>query len=382
MSVDQPSGKLRSWPVYVLTLASCAIFLGLALMTFQINTDDATPARPDSGPRASRLLSSWQAIVRPVAPVGRAVVNAAAVPSASTAPVILSRVPDDGKTGADLPEDLAEDLATVDVDEWASSVRWSPDRSGTFRTVCVRLCDGAFFPISFATTRDRFKIDAARCKSECGSPVRLFVGPPDGDADDLADVKGNGYAQLSTAFKFRTVYDASCTCKAHPWEAAERARHQGLAEAAKTAALKPVGQETRAASQAAIMTPQLADRTEISALHPQQSLRTIAPTEPARLVAARPESVAVTGSVAAAITVVEVNDRRLTGSRPVGRGVAKKAAKVPSTASVSVIVNPFQVVIGPPPKVAKAKLRAVDTSMQRPFKPKEYWRLSYWDVSN
>jgi len=252
----------------------------------------------------------------------------------------------------------------------------------------VRLCDGAFFPISFATTRDRFKIDAARCKAECGSPVRLFIGPPDGETDDLADVKGNAYAQLPTAFKFRTVYDVSCTCKAQPWEAAERARHQRLADAAKTvepksAALNSAGEETLAVKQAVLMTSQSTDRTEISALHPQQSLRTVAPTEPARLVAARPESVAIAGSVAAAIAVVEASERKLTGSRPVDRGLAKKAAKARTAASGAAIVTPFQVVVAPPPKkAAKPKLRGMDVSMQRPFKPKEYWRLSFWEVSN
>src|SRR5690606_29512315 len=34
-------------------------------------------------------------------------------------------------------------------------------RHGTYRTVCVRLCDGFFFPISFATTPDRFGADEA-----------------------------------------------------------------------------------------------------------------------------------------------------------------------------------------------------------------------------
>ena len=27
-------------------------------------------------------------------------------------------------------------------------------QSGTYRTVCVRTCDGAYFPISFATVRN------------------------------------------------------------------------------------------------------------------------------------------------------------------------------------------------------------------------------------
>src|SRR4029077_15315068 len=32
-------------------------------------------------------------------------------------------------------------------------------QSGTFRTVCVRTCDGAYFPVSFATVQARFQDD-------------------------------------------------------------------------------------------------------------------------------------------------------------------------------------------------------------------------------
>src|SRR3954469_12032226 len=39
--------------------------------------------------------------------------------------------------------------------------------SGTFRTVCVRTCDGAYFPISFATTPGRFQDDEKSCKALC-----------------------------------------------------------------------------------------------------------------------------------------------------------------------------------------------------------------------
>src|SRR3981189_2770846 len=40
-------------------------------------------------------------------------------------------------------------------------------QSGTFRTVCARSCDGAYFPISFATVPSRFPDDEKTCKSLC-----------------------------------------------------------------------------------------------------------------------------------------------------------------------------------------------------------------------
>ncbi|MDB5619630.1 DUF2865 domain-containing protein, partial [Tardiphaga sp.] len=47
--------------------------------------------------------------------------------------------------------------------------------SGTYRTVCVRTCDGSYFPISFATVQSRFADDERTCKSLCpASDANLF----------------------------------------------------------------------------------------------------------------------------------------------------------------------------------------------------------------
>src|SRR4051795_8493000 len=40
-------------------------------------------------------------------------------------------------------------------------------QSGTYRTVCVRTCDGAYFPVSFATVPARFPDDEKTCKALC-----------------------------------------------------------------------------------------------------------------------------------------------------------------------------------------------------------------------
>ena len=41
------------------------------------------------------------------------------------------------------------------------------------RTVCVRMCDGYFWPISFATTDDNFEQDQSVCENSCSSPAKL-----------------------------------------------------------------------------------------------------------------------------------------------------------------------------------------------------------------
>jgi Protein of unknown function (DUF2865) len=106
--------------------------------------------------------------------------------------------------------------------------------SGPYRALCVRLCDGFPYPISNATTRDRFPANARQCEQSCPGRSRLFVvrsaveGP-----DDAVDLQGQPYRKLDTAFRYRTEYDASCTCRGNPWDEAALARHRAYAEAEK-----------------------------------------------------------------------------------------------------------------------------------------------------
>jgi hypothetical protein len=107
------------------------------------------------------------------------------------------------------------------------------ERPVTFRTVCVRLCDGYFFPISFAVGGDRLEHDARVCESRCGALGRLFVHPnPGGSTDDLHDLAGRPYRQLRTAYLYRSEYIASCSCQPQPWEQVALARHRAYALAA------------------------------------------------------------------------------------------------------------------------------------------------------
>jgi hypothetical protein len=104
---------------------------------------------------------------------------------------------------------------------------------GTFRTVCVRLCDGYYFPISFVVTADRLERDREVCENRCGSQGRLFAHRnPGGSIDDLQDLAGRPYRQLRTAFLYRTEYVPSCTCQPQPWEQASQDRHRLYALAA------------------------------------------------------------------------------------------------------------------------------------------------------
>jgi hypothetical protein len=119
-------------------------------------------------------------------------------------------------------------------EEALASARELGRQRGTYRTVCVRTCDGYFFPISFATTPDRFGADEAACRSRCSSSARLYVYPnPGAEPEQMVNLAGQPYSALKSAFLFRTSYDAGCTCKPHPWDKEALDRHRAFAEAQK-----------------------------------------------------------------------------------------------------------------------------------------------------
>jgi hypothetical protein len=88
--------------------------------------------------------------------------------------------------------------------------------SGTFRTVCARSCDGAYFPISFATVPSRFPDDEKACKSLCpASEATLYAyRNPGEDMNQAVSISGQPYSAMPNAFRFRNEYVPSCSCKA------------------------------------------------------------------------------------------------------------------------------------------------------------------------
>ena len=88
--------------------------------------------------------------------------------------------------------------------------------SGTYRTVCVRTCDGAYFPVSFATVPGRFQDDEKTCKALCpATEASLFAyRNPGEDINQAVSINGQPYSAMPNAFKYRTEFNPSCACKA------------------------------------------------------------------------------------------------------------------------------------------------------------------------
>ena len=127
---------------------------------------------------------------------------------------------------------------------------WDWDRPPeTYRTVCVRLCDGYYFPVSFSAGPERFERDRQVCENSCGTQGRLFIyRNPGGELGDMQDLQGRPYRQLRTAFLYRTEYVADCKCQPRPWEEQATDRHRAYA----LVAAKRKGDKAAAAELAAL----------------------------------------------------------------------------------------------------------------------------------
>jgi hypothetical protein len=134
--------------------------------------------------------------------------------------------------------------------------------SGRFRTMCVRSCDGYYFPISWSVSSAAFERDARACEAMCpGTGVELHHHRVSGeDSEDMvSSVTGLPYRQMENAFLYRrpgASVPATCGCGA----AAQGA--QGGAQGFQTiggdyAANEPAGFAADAAPSAIIALPSL-----------------------------------------------------------------------------------------------------------------------------
>jgi hypothetical protein len=96
------------------------------------------------------------------------------------------------------------------------------------RTICVRMCDGYYWPMEFATPMNQLGRVENDCRASCAGEVGLFHLPATSDEiGDAVDREGQRYSALPTAFRYRNTRVADCSCRPPPWSRAELARHAG-----------------------------------------------------------------------------------------------------------------------------------------------------------
>ena len=91
----------------------------------------------------------------------------------------------------------------------------SPAQGSNFRTICVRTCDGFFFPISYAASPAKFGDDERVCQRMCpAAEVALYsYRNPGEDVSQAVSTGGRPYSELANAFRYRQEYNPTCSCR-------------------------------------------------------------------------------------------------------------------------------------------------------------------------
>lgn len=113
-----------------------------------------------------------------------------------------------------LPEEPVIDPSLSNPDAGNGSVDMSTEQP--VRTICVRKCDGFYFPISFETSSQSFVSQQRICAAMCpATEVELFAySPVSQQPDDAVSTEtGQPLKAMPNAFRFRKTYDPACQCK-------------------------------------------------------------------------------------------------------------------------------------------------------------------------
>jgi hypothetical protein len=98
---------------------------------------------------------------------------------------------------------------------WREGRRLAGERriasSGGSYFVCVRACDGGFFPVPYVGDRNSLgKICQALCPN---ADMQLYSMPLGGKIEGAVSTSGGSYADLPNAGKFEQTLDPNCSCR-------------------------------------------------------------------------------------------------------------------------------------------------------------------------
>lgn len=102
--------------------------------------------------------------------------------------------------------------------------------AGGYQTMCVRLCDGYYWPVRYGVSSRDLRKDRQFCSSSCHSDSELFYRSTESfDIANMRDLGGRPYKKLANAFRYREKYDPACRCQDEPWSRASEWRHSSYA---------------------------------------------------------------------------------------------------------------------------------------------------------
>lgn len=106
--------------------------------------------------------------------------------------------------------------------EYQTPIYRSINPNGRYRTVCVRLCDGFYYPISYTTYGSRAATDAQKCQSSCAAPAELYVyRNPGQEIEQAISLSGSAYMDLPVALRYRKEFVKGCSCKKNEYNPSE-----------------------------------------------------------------------------------------------------------------------------------------------------------------
>jgi hypothetical protein len=97
----------------------------------------------------------------------------------------------------------------------------------TYRTICVRTCDGFYFPVSYSTVPSKFAEDEQICRRMCPAAEAVLYSyrNPGEDVSQAVSQGGRTYAELPAAFAYRKAFNPACSCKLEGQTWADALKH-------------------------------------------------------------------------------------------------------------------------------------------------------------
>lgn len=153
--------------------------------------------------------------------------------------------------------------------EFQSPIYRSINPNGRYRSVCVRLCDGFYYPVSYSTYGSRLAQDAEACQANCAAPAELYVyRNPGQEIEQAISLQGSAYMDLPVALRYRKEYVGGCSCKQAEYNPTkiEAANKKAQADPAATGAAQANaagGAPAPAPAQPAAAAPDLGEMPEL-----------------------------------------------------------------------------------------------------------------------
>ena len=110
------------------------------------------------------------------------------------------------KPAAPVPAVIAPDDGRGDADGEGRA-------HGGSQAVCVRTCDGGFFPLGISARHDHEDLKQM-CQALCpGTETQVYTRSPNAEISSAATLDGKPYSEMPNALKFTKAYVPACSCK-------------------------------------------------------------------------------------------------------------------------------------------------------------------------